>query len=182
MPRQRLGVALLVPEPLATELDGLRRALGAAERALVQPHLTLVSPTNVRDDEVQGVLDGVRRAANRTYGPLTLELGPVGTFAPVTPTVHLRVSGDIEPLTTLRALVRQGPLDRPEPFEWVQHVTLAQEVADEVIEAALVAMGAFSAPVAFDAVDVLRQHADRVWRSIDSMPFAGQTSPPPSGP
>ena len=35
MARHRVAVALLVAQPLATELDGLRRALGAAERERV---------------------------------------------------------------------------------------------------------------------------------------------------
>jgi 2'-5' RNA ligase len=86
--------------------------------------------------------------------------------------VHLAVGGDVDALRKLRSLVRQGPLDRPEPFDWVPHVTLGQEIADDVIEAALVAFRAFRADVEFDAVDVLRQDEDRVWRSIASMPFA----------
>ena len=61
--RHRIGVVLLVPQPLATELDGLRRALGAAERPRVAPHLTLVSPINLRDKDLVGALDPFARAA-----------------------------------------------------------------------------------------------------------------------
>ena len=63
MARHRIAVALLVAQPLATELDGLRRALGAGERERVAPHATLVSPVNVGDEPLLVALDLVRRAA-----------------------------------------------------------------------------------------------------------------------
>ncbi len=166
--RHRIGVVLLVPQPLATELDGLRRALGAAERELVAPHLTLVSPTNVRDGDLLAVLDLVRRAAAAS-GPLELRLGPATTFAPVTPTVHLSVGGpDMDALDALRAeLVRTAPLDRPDPYEWVPHVTLAQEVLPpERIDAACQAFTGWRASVTVERVHVLRQEGGRVWAPI----------------
>jgi hypothetical protein len=47
VPRVRLASALLVPEPFAREIDGLRRALDD-DIDRVPPHLTLVPPVNVR--------------------------------------------------------------------------------------------------------------------------------------
>ena len=109
MSRHRIGVVLLVPQPLATELDGLRRALGSPERTRVAPHLTLVSPINLRDRELGQALDLVRRAAAAST-PFELQLGPATTFAPVTPTVHLAVGGaGTKALTDLRAAVTSGP-------------------------------------------------------------------------
>ena len=43
VPRLRLAVALLVPEPAATEIDGLRRALGDPGLGNVVPHITLIT-------------------------------------------------------------------------------------------------------------------------------------------
>src|SRR5215207_6530500 len=107
--RHRIGVVLLVPQPLATELDGLRRALGAAERERIAPHLTLVAPTNLRDRELLVALDAVRKAAG-SASPLHLEIGPLTSFAPVTPTVHLGVGGpDLDALMRLRAAVTMRP-------------------------------------------------------------------------
>ena len=125
--RHRIAVALLVAQPLATELDGLRRALGAPERERVAPHATLVSPINLHDDALLAALDLVRKAAEAS-GPLRLALGPATTFAPVTPTVHLAVGGpDRDALLALRAaIVAAHPLARPDPHEFTPHVTLAQ--------------------------------------------------------
>jgi 2'-5' RNA ligase len=163
--RHRIGVVLLVPQPLATELDGLRRALGAVERERVPTHLTLVSPTNVRDRELVGALDLVRRAAAGA-APLTLDLGPATTFAPVTATVHLAVGGvDADRLAALRrSVTAAAPLDRPDEHEWVPHVTLAQE--HRAPDPACAALASWQATVTFDRVHVLRQQPDRAWVPI----------------
>lgn len=166
--RHRIGVVLLVPQPLATELDGLRRALGAEERERIPTHLTLVSPTNVRDRDLLVALDHVRRAAAAS-GPLELALGPAVSFAPVTPTVHLAVGGPGEQgLAELHtALTSSPPLDRPRELEWVPHVTLAQEVVPaERIDPVCAAFGAWQATVTIERVHVLRQQTDRSWVPI----------------
>ena len=165
MTRHRIGVVLLVPQPLATELDGLRRALGAPERERVAPHVTLVSPINLRDRELGEALAIVRKAAADAE-PLDLELGPATSFAPVTPTVHLTVGGSgADALAALRVTLTAGPpLDRPEEHEWVPHVTLAQELAPpERIEPACAALAGWRATVGFERIHVLRQQPDRVW-------------------
>ena len=101
MPRRRLGVVLLIPPPIAHEVDGLRRALGDGFLGRVAPHVTLIPPVNVREDDLSAALAVVRGAAAST-GPLTLELGPVETFLPVNPVVYLAVG-------------RPEPADRPRP-------------------------------------------------------------------
>jgi 2'-5' RNA ligase/GNAT superfamily N-acetyltransferase len=167
--RHRIGVVLLVPQPLATELDGLRRALGATELAKVAPHATLVSPINLRERELAQALDVVRRAAAGSE-PLELVLGPATTFAPVTPTVHLDVSGPgLDAFAALRArMVAEAPLDRPEEHEWVPHVTLTQQEASPVrLAAACEAMSAWCETVTFDRVHVLRQQQPTgAWQPI----------------
>jgi 2'-5' RNA ligase len=171
--RHRIGVVLLVPQPLATELDGLRRALGAPERVRVPPHLTLVSPTNLRDRELLVALDAVREAAAASK-PLELELGPVTTFAPVTPTAHLAVAGPgADDLAALRAdIVARPPLDRPDTHRWIPHVTLSQELASpERLDAACLALADWRATVTLQRVHVLAQQPDRSWAAIADAPL-----------
>ncbi|MDQ1402032.1 MAG: hypothetical protein QOG03_348, partial [Actinomycetota bacterium] len=71
----RLGVALLIPNPLAAEIDGLRRALGDGGLDRIPPHLTLVPPVNVREDRLSDALAVLRNAGTGTR-PFILELGP----------------------------------------------------------------------------------------------------------
>ena len=63
MPRRRLAVALLAPVGIADRIDALRRAVGVAEPFHVPPHITLVPPVNVRDEDIPEVLSILRRAA-----------------------------------------------------------------------------------------------------------------------
>lgn len=159
MPRRRVAVALLLPEPLATEIDGLRRALGAPTDR-VAPHITLVPPVNVRADDVPAALTLLRSAASSVAAPLALSLGPVATFHPVNPVVYLAVGGpDAERLAPLRERLLVPPLARRIDLPFVPHVTLTDDHAPERIEAALDAISAFAAPVSIDSVQLLDDDA-----------------------
>lgn len=178
MPRLRLGVALLLPEPLASEVDGLRRACDDGAFGRVPPHLTLVPPVNVRVDDVPEALRVVRKAAS-TVRPFTLRLGPPSTFLPDTPTLHLAVGGRGDATSVLRRLrdeVFRPPLERPLTFGFVPHVTIADDMAPERIVAAIAALSGFVVEASFERVHLLQEqrHGDahRQWVPIADAPFA----------
>jgi 2'-5' RNA ligase len=176
MARQRLGVVLLVPQPVATQVDGLRRALGSGALGRIDPHVTLVPPINVAERDLPAALATVRRAAAASR-PLALRLGPVATFAPVNPVAYLAVGGgpddDLDALQGLRRAVCTGVLDRPDPHDFVPHVTVADDLATGRIEAAVRALADFSAEVSIDRVHVLAEQPGRVWVPIADAPLGG---------
>jgi 2'-5' RNA ligase len=171
MARQRLGVALLVPAPVATELDGLRRALGEESLGRIPAHITLVPPVNVNDVDLPDALAVLREAA-AAGGPLRLELGPPTTFHPVTPVVYLAVGGDLEGLHALRERVFRPPLSRPLSHTFVPHATLADEMDPARIPPALSTLAAYRAEVTVDRIHLLREGRGRVWRAVADAPFA----------
>lgn len=164
--RHRLGVALLLDPPVATEVEGLRRALGDGSLGAVPPHVTLVPPVNVRASELDQAVEVLRRAAYAQRGPLELALGPVTTFWPDSPVVYLAVGStegdDRDRLGRLHDAVLSGPLRRPERWPWVPHVTLADDASPTRIESALAALGSYHAAARFDRV-VLLEELDRCW-------------------
>jgi 2'-5' RNA ligase/GNAT superfamily N-acetyltransferase len=171
MARQRLGVVLLVPQPLATQIDGIRRGLGDGALARIPPHVTLVSPVNVAERDLSTAFSTVRRAAAATP-PLTLRLGPLTTFQPVNPVAYLAVGGQpdvMDALGTLRAACLAGPLDRPQHRDYVPHVTVADEQSPARLDAAVVALADFAAEVTFDRVHVLAEQPGRAWVPIAEM-------------
>ena len=180
MPRRRLGVVLLVPPPVAHEVDGLRRALGDGLLGRVPPHITLIPPVNVREEDVAGALASVRAAAAST-GPLTVDLGPLETFLPVNPVVYLEVSGPSLPtLHALHSALLAGPFDRPLVHDFVPHVTVAEDIEEERIPAAMAALAGYRHTiVSLRYLHVLQEGHDdedqRVWR-----PVAGVAFGPPS--
>jgi 2'-5' RNA ligase len=173
MPRQRFAIALLVPEPAATEIDGLRRALGDPGLTKVAPHITLIPPVNVSVDDVPDVLAGVRAAAASTP-PITLQLGPPATFSPVNPVVYLAVGGEqAGALHALRLALREGPLERPQVHEFVPHVTMTEDCAGDRIPAALEALHDYTIEVDIERLHVLQDHTDgpRRWNAVADAVF-----------
>jgi 2'-5' RNA ligase len=172
MPRQRLGVALLVPGPAAAEIDGLRRALGDGALGRIPAHLTLVPPVNVPADRVTEALAVLRSAAAAAGGPLRLRLGPAATFDPVTPVMYLAVAGEVDRLVALRDAVFRPPLERVLTHPFVPHVTLADDMAPERILAAVAAMADACLDVTVDRVHLLREEPGRIWRPVADAPLA----------
>jgi 2'-5' RNA ligase/GNAT superfamily N-acetyltransferase len=172
MARQRLGVVLLVPQPVATEIEGLRRALGASI-GRIPPHITLVPPVNVQERELGDAFRAVRAAAS-ACAPLHLELGPVRTFAPVNPVAYLAVGGEeqvLDALTRLHASCLSGPLQRELEHDFVPHVTIADELAETRLDAVVPTLRDFATSVTVDRVHVLAEQPGRMWTPIADAPL-----------
>jgi 2'-5' RNA ligase len=171
-PKRRLGVVLLVPSPVAAEIDGLRRGLRDGALRRIPPHLTLVPPVNVREGQLPEALAVLREAAAKTR-PFRVRLGPPATFAPTNPVVYLGVTGEgSDAVHTLRDAVFTDPLERPLTWSFVPHVTLADDAAPERIAAAVSALDGYEVDVTFDRVHLLEEQDGRVWAPIADVPFA----------
>jgi 2'-5' RNA ligase len=163
--RHRLGIVLLLPEPWATEVDGIRRALGDDALGRIPPHLTLVPPVNVRDEDLAEAFDLVHDTA-AACPPLELRLGPVTSFAPVNPVAYLAVDGEpptMAHLVRVRDELHTGPLERPSDHDFVPHVTVASELPPDRLEASVLALAAYAAEVTFERVHVLAEQPGRIW-------------------
>jgi 2'-5' RNA ligase/GNAT superfamily N-acetyltransferase len=145
--RRRVGVALVIDPPVADEIDGLRRALGAGDLARIPPHVTLVRPLNLPAAELPAALERVRAAASGIGGSLRLTLGPAASFAPANPVLHLEVGGDLGELRRLREAVSGTPLDRPGSWPYVPHVTLVEQFPSERTAGAVELLGSYAAVV-----------------------------------
>ena len=170
MPRLRLGVALVVPQPVASEIDGLRRACGDGGLGRVPPHLTLVPPVNVNTSDLGRALAVLRAAAASVPEAIEATLGPVTTFAPDTPVLYLAVAGDDEAadrLQRLRDNVFLPPLARPLAWPFVPHVTLADEMEADRIVAAMAALRDYRIDVVFGHLTLLQEGSPgRVWSPL----------------
>jgi 2'-5' RNA ligase len=168
MPRVRLASALLVPEPFAREIEGLRRALGDDIERL-PTHLTLVPPVNVRVDDLPAVLAQLRAAGAATE-PFSVTLGPPATFQPVNPVVYLAVGGDVEAVNEIRNRVFTGALARKLTHEFVPHVTISENTPPARLDAALIALADYEVEVEFESVHLL-QEVGRRWHPIAEAQF-----------
>lgn len=173
--RQRLAVALLLAGPLAFEVDGLRRACGDGMLGRVAPHITLVPPVNVREDDFDATLTTLRAAAAARRSPITVTVGPARSFAPDSPVLYLQVTGDVDGVVALRSAVRRGPLDRPDQWPFVPHVTIGTDLTDDRLSAGVAALAGYGVQVTFTRVHLLREERDaggvRRWRPIADAAF-----------
>jgi GNAT superfamily N-acetyltransferase len=160
--RRRLGVALVLDRPVADEVDGLRRAVGDPTLGSVPAHLTLVSPVNVRADDLPAALALLRAAAGTVRGPLRLGLGPPVTFLPVNPVAYLPVAGDLDGLGRLHDALGAPPLLRAgrSLWAWVPHVTLLDGSDPGELDRLVGTLGHYSALVTLDRVVLLEQRRD----------------------
>ena len=94
-------------------------------------------------------------------------LGPIASFDPVSPTIHLSVHGETDALRALRTAAFRVPLERRVDHHFVPHCTLVQAAPLHRIRAALLALGSFAVPCAVDRVVMLEerrsQDRQRVW-------------------
>jgi 2'-5' RNA ligase len=178
--RQRLGVAVMIPDPAATEIDGLRRALGDTALARIAPHITLAAPVNVHHQRFEDARDVVRAAAATTL-PFRLELGPMASFGPGSETAFLDVAGDGLPrLEALHRALRRAPLlreptQRSDDRAFRAHVTVLTK-QDPAQVAAVVGFGKhYRVTVAVDSVHLLElltpQSGVPRWAAIDEFAF-----------
>ncbi len=180
MPRRRFAVALVVPAPVATEVDGLRRACGDANLRKVTPHVTLIPPINLREEDVPAALAVVREAA-AACDPLRLALGPATTFEPARSVLYLAVGGpDLDRLTGLQAALVAGPMERPPQHEvFVPHVTISIAAGPERVAAGIAALADYRADVVVPHVHVLENVRDdeldhHVWRAVADAALGGR--------
>lgn len=173
-------MALLVPEPVATEIDGLRRGLGARSLGRIAPHCTLVPPRNVAAERSDEVLALLRDVSGHTE-PLSVELGPVATFFPSRPVCYLQVHRAAGPLARLAEALNAGPLAPPPgraPRAFVPHVTVDGSVVEALIPAVLSSLARYRVEVTFATVTLLEQEpsGDHRWTPVAELGLGGARS------
>ncbi len=173
MPRARLGVVLLLPGPVAAEVEGLRRALGDPALGDVPAHITLVPPVNVADRARPHALAVLRDAA-AVSPPLRVDLGPAATFWPATPVVYLGVGGELEALGRLHGALVDGPWARPTTYPFVPHVTVGPDVPPALIPAAVELLSSYRRATTLTSVSVLREEPGGAWSLLEDVALSGR--------
>ena len=98
----------------------------------------------------------------------------MATFAPVNPVAYLEVGGEpqvLDALERLRSSCLQGPLDRPTEHEFVPHVTVAEELAGDRLDAVTKLLTDFVIETTIDRVHVLAELPGRVWKPVADAPL-----------
>ena len=168
-----IGVAVAIPEPWATQLQGYRTALGDETATRIPTHITLVPPTEVTAEELTGVEQHLAAVAGRTPA-FDLHLRGTGTFRPVSPVVFVTLVRGISQCEQLAADVRHGPLSVPLQFPYHPHVTIAHHLADETLDRAFEELADFECRFEAGEFHLYRHEEHDGWRPTRDFPLAGR--------
>lgn len=178
MTRRDFGVAIGIPEPWTSELQGWRERLGDPNAAGIPPHVTLLPPTALHDRDVQAVEEHLRVVAAGAV-PFELHLRGAGTFRPVSPVVFVSLAAGIADCERVEAGVRSGPLARPLGFPYHPHVTVAHDLPEPALDEAYTALADFDARFRVWGFTLFEQDRAGVWRPQRDFPFGGGGLPGP---
>ena len=181
MSRRNVGVAIGLPEPYADELQAWRSRLGDPSARRIPPHVTLLPPTLVRDEAMDGVEEHLRSVSSSSTA-FNIRLRGSATFRPLSPVVFVSLAEGISECERLEALVRSGPLARALRFPYHPHVTVAQDVDDASLERGFTALAGYEAFFRVWGFSLFEQGEDGVWRPQRDFPFGGGDPGPQTRP
>jgi 2'-5' RNA ligase len=165
-----IGVSIAIPAPYAGELQRLRASFGDPSAQSIPTHVTLLSPTEITDDEVPEIHEHLERVA-AAQAPFTMRLRSTGTFRPVSPVVFVQVAGGISECERIEQEIRTGPLKREVRFYYHPHVTIAHHVDDAAMDRAFNELASYDCSFEVGAFHLYEHGDDLVWRSVCSFDF-----------
>jgi 2'-5' RNA ligase len=121
-----------LPEPMAGFLDSLRCEL--VPRCLAKTHVTILPPRPLASGLPETAWSELNDSLNR-FPPFRVELTSVDVF-PGTNVIYISIGAGYCELEQMHAALNQGPLKFAEPYQYHPHVTLAQQLTPDQVEAA----------------------------------------------
>lgn len=165
-----IGVVLAIPSPHREVIDAARGRFEPAASDL-PAHVTVLAPIDV-DAEAMPVVEAHLAAVAASTPPFRLVLRGSGSFRPVSPVVFVAVADGISACEQLERRVRSGDMAVETRYPYHPHVTLAHDVADDILERAFVELAGFEAVMEIDSMG-LYEHREGAWTRVREFPFGG---------
>jgi 2'-5' RNA ligase len=166
-----IGVSIAIPAPFAGELQRLRASFGDPSAQSIPTHVTLLSPTEITDDdEVSEIHEHLERVA-AAQEPFTMRLQSTGTFRPVSPVVFVQVAGGISECERIEQAIRTGPLKREVRFYYHPHVTIAHHLDDSAMDRAFNELASYECSFEVGAFHLYEHGDDLVWHEVRGFDF-----------
>lgn len=124
----KYGVVIFPSKSLQDKVNGYRKRYDP-HYALITPHITLKSPFDAEDQDIQQLAEKLRRIA-ALHQPFTYHVSKVKSFEPVNNVIYFKV----DPNSTLDLLYKEMHTeDFPgeEPYAFVPHITIGQQLSND---------------------------------------------------
>jgi 2'-5' RNA ligase len=169
----RIGVAIDIPEPWGSELTRRRGAAGDPQAAYTPAHVTLIGPTEVPTDLLPAVEKHLEAVAS-AQEPFVIHLRGTGTFRPITEVVFVALAVGISECELLaEAITAAEGVYRDSRFPYHPHVTVAQDVPSEALDAVFADLSDFSARFDVGSFTLFSHGGEGPWRPRRDFPLGG---------
>jgi 2'-5' RNA ligase len=180
-PRQAAQFALVsyIADPLGKYLDNFRLRLDPGCKP--HAHVTILPPRILCGTPEQAVA-GIRQLAPE-FEPLTVRLGEIGKF-PVSNVIYIEISAGREALIEMFRAMNSGAAAFREDFPYHPHITLAQPVPGQDVQALLEDARRewkacpYDRAFRVDTLSFVRSHDRCCWTDIEDIPLRRR---PPMG-
>jgi 2'-5' RNA ligase len=180
MVQRTIGVAIAIQEPYGGELQSWRERFGDPLALAIPTHVTLLSPTMVKDRELDAVEEHLCEIAVGER-PFEMHLRGTGTFRPVSPVVFVSLAAGISDCERVAGQVRSGPLQRGLKFPYHPHVTVAHDLPNDVLDRAFGQLASYDVRFPVWGFSLYEHGADKVWRPQRDFVFGRPLPGPEQG-
>jgi 2'-5' RNA ligase len=167
----RIGVAIDIPEPWGARLTARRAEAGDPQAAYTPAHVTLLGPTEIASAALPAIERHLEKVA-AAQPPFTIHLRGTGTFRPVTEVVFVTLAVGISECELLaEAITSADDIERDARFPYHPHVTVAQDVPPERLDAVFEDLAGFSAKFDVTSFTLFSHGGEGPWRPRRDFPL-----------
>lgn len=123
----KYGIAIFPSKPIQDEANAYRKRYDP-KYALVPPHITLKEAFHADDKMIDTLVNELKVIANHME-PFQINLSKVGSFAPVTNTIYLKVEPAWQ-LDDLFEKMHEGKFPKHIEHTFIPHITIGQKLSD----------------------------------------------------
>jgi 2'-5' RNA ligase len=169
----RIGVAIDIPEPWGSELTRRRGEAGDPQAAYTPAHVTLLGPTEIFSEALPAIEKHLEAVAS-AQDPFTIHLRGTGTFRPITEVVFVTLAVGISECELLAgAIAAADGIHRDTRFPYHPHVTVAQDVPSDALDAVFDDLAGFSARFDVGSFTLFSHGGEGPWQRRRDYPLGG---------
>ena len=175
MEKPSYAVIAYLPGALGRFVDELRKRLNPNYASWLA-HVTWLTPRPLLLPPAE-IVTRLREHCSRQE-PFDVAIGGVSTFWPANGVVYLEFSRGAEQLRELHGSANAGPLSHAEPFPYVPHVTIAQELDEVTTQRAFDEASQqwlrYQGPTSFriESFFLVQQVSNARWRNLAPIPLS----------
>lgn len=170
-----VGVTIELPEPYGSELTAWRARLGDPSAAKIPPHITLLPPTELEGDVLEKFTEHLAAVA-AAHPPFKVRLAGTDTFRPVSPVVFVTLAEGMDGCAYVQADVRSGPVQRDLHFPYHPHVTVAHDLPEPQLDAALEQLASYEAEFDAQGFALYERDDEGYWHAGQEFSFGQHTA------